>query len=279
MTKLGTDLALHLPTELGTDVAAPSGPPPPVLEVPETIPGLMAWLDSRTTAQMNANPATGISSWASRAGSLGTSLAWVQATSANRPVWVVSEPLFGGRPAVLFDGVNDWLEANDPNAGTRLHNGLGGSVFRVLRVDSTGGATQRAINSCATASQIGLLHQLSATILTLQVCNGSGTSVSTWNLANVAHYGRDVSRWQMWGYVTGMMHSRVSGSSLTNADTGGPPSTGPAAFPLRIGASNTGTLPFKGWLCTEIYYDHVLTAGETSQLAAWAAAEYPGVAA
>lgn len=29
MTKLGTDVALHLPTELGTDVTGPSGPPPP----------------------------------------------------------------------------------------------------------------------------------------------------------------------------------------------------------------------------------------------------------
>lgn len=279
MTKLGTDVALHLPTELGTDVTGPGGPPPPVLEVPETIPGLMAWLDSRTTGQMNANPETGISSWASRAGSLGTSLAWVQATPANRPVWVASEPLFGGRPAVRFDGLNDFLDPNDPNAGTRLHNGLGGSIFRVLRADSTGAGNQRPINSCVDASGVGILHQLSAAALIVQVMNGSGTPVNTWSISASAHYGRDVSRWQMWGHATGMAHSRVSGSSLTNADTGGAPSAAPSTSTLRIGASPTASNPYKGWLCQEIYYDHVLTAGETSQLAAWAAAEYPGVAA
>ena len=261
----------------GTEGGGGGGAPVP--EVPEQIPGLMAWLDSRTTAQMTFGTGNAIASWASRGGSLGTSIAWAQATPANQPAYVAAEPLFGGRPAVLFDGTNDWLDANDINAGTRLHNGLGASVFRVLRGDSTGPSAQRVFGSSSTGSQIGVLHQLSSpTQLTLQIANGSGTLVNSWTVGNAAHYARDVSRWQMWGHITGMAHSRVSGSSLTNADTGGAPSSAPATFPLRIGASPTGTLPFKGWLCQELYYDHVLTAGETSQLAAWAAAEY-GVAA
>jgi len=250
--------------------------PPPVLEAPELVPGLMAWFDSRSSSHFTL--ATGVSEWRSRGGALGTSLAWVQATPANQPAYLASVAAMGNRPAVQFDGVDDWLDANSPTAGTRLHNGLGASTFRIARLDSTGGATQRLLNSAANATGIGVLHQSSLTLFTLQVLNGTGTAVNSWNLSTLAHYARDVSRWQMWGYATGTMHSRVSGSSLTNADTGGPPSTSNSTAALRVGASNAATFPMKGWVCQEIHYDHVLTAGETTQLANWAAAEY-GVAA
>jgi len=248
-----------------------------VLEAPLLIPGLMAWFDSRSTDYFALGGGGEVSAWLSRAGTLGA-IAWQQGVGSNQPIRVAAEPLFNNMPAVLFDGVNDWLDASSPAAGTRLHNGLGGSTFRLARIDGTGGATQRLINSAAVASQIGVLHQASTTLITYQLVNGSGTSVNAWNISTLAHYARDVSRWQMWGYVTGMMHSRVSGSSLTNADTGGPPSASNSTFTLRLGASTAGTFPLKGLVPQEIHYDHILTAGETTQLANWAASIY-GVAA
>jgi hypothetical protein len=250
---------------------------PPALEVPLQIPGLMAWFDSRDPAYFALGGGGEVNAWMSCAGSLGP-IAWQQGTAANQPIRAPVEPLFNNLPAVLFDGVNDWLDANSATAGVRLHNGLGGSTFRIFRLDSTGGASQKILGSANTATEIGISQTLSTANMGLLVANGSGTFVSNWTLSTAAHIARDVSRWQMWGYVAGTSHSRVSGSNLTFADAAGPPSTSPPTRILRLGAASNGSLAVKGLLPQELHYDHVLTAGETTQLAAWAASTY-GVAA
>lgn len=250
--------------------------PPEALEVPETIPGLKAWFDSRNPAHFALGAGGEVSAWLSRAGSL-AGITWLQGTASNQPIRVASDPQFNNLPAVLLDGVNDSIATNDQAAWTFMHDGTGHSVFRVFRVDSTGPSAQRPLNNATNAVQIGFLQQFSTTIFSFQIVNGSGTSVALWNVNTPQHYARDVSRWQMLGHVTGTSHSRVSGSSLTFADVGGPPSGAASTYPLRMGASPTVTQPFKGQIVQELYYDHVLTAGETTQLANWAASIY-GVA-
>lgn len=275
MTRLGTDLALHLPLELGLDLAG--AVTPPAVEVPETIPGLMAWFDSRSTEWFALGAGGEVSAWMSRAGSL-SGIAWLQGTASNQPIRVASEPTMNGLPAVRLDGINDWLDANSPTAGQRLHTGLGASSFRIFRIDSTGGLNQRLLSSMNAASEIGVfhLHQTGATIT--QIANGSGVLVSNWTINAVSHTARDVSRWQMWAHSTGLAHSRVSGSNLTFADAGGPPSLAAPTRTLRLGASPGGVSPVKGLLAQELYYDHVPTAGETTQLANYFAPIY-GIAA
>lgn len=247
------------------------------LEAPLTIPGLKAWFDARTTSHMTI--ATGISAWVSRAGSLG-SIAWTQGTGGNQPAYATAVASLGGKNAVQFDGSDDYFDTNNQNAWKFLHDGTGASRFTVLRLDSTGGATQRyGQTNNASASEHGVFVQYEASAVALRVGNGSGTWLNLWSLGTAAHYARDVSRWQMWGYVDGAQHSRVSGSSLTNADDAAQdPSTNNPSRAFRLGASPVAASPLKGYVAQEIYYDHILTAGETSLLAAWAASVY-GVAA
>ncbi len=242
------------------------------LEAPLTISGLKAWFDSRTNAYMTIS--TGISSWVSRAGSLG-SIAWTQGTGGNQPAYATAVASLNGQNAVQFDGTNHYFDINNTNAMKFLHDGTGASSFVVYRMDSTGGATQALFSSGQAAAQTGVLFQGTTTQLQPRVYNGSGAVLNTWNLATAAHYARDASRWQMWAYIDGTVHSRVSGSSLTNADTvGQDPNTGNPTNALRLGGLPSGASLFKGYVAQKLYYDHVLTAGETTQLATWAASIY-----
>jgi hypothetical protein len=241
------------------------------LEAPQQIAGLKAWFDARTTSHVTI--ATGVSSWVSRAGSLG-SIAYTQATGGNQPAYATAVASLNGKNAIQFDGTDDFLDTNNQNAWTFLHDGTGATRFKVLRLDSTV-ATQRYCQSSNAVTEVGVLVQYEAAQVTLRVSNGSGTFLNTWNNNTAAHYAKDVSRWQMWGYVDGTQHSRVSGSSLTNADTvGQDPSASNPGRALRLGATPAAASPLKGYVACEIYYDHVLSAAELSVLTAWANREY-----
>lgn len=212
---------------------------------------------------------SGITEWRSRSGSLGTSLAWTQGGASNlQPVYATAVASLNGKNAVQFDGTDDYFDTNNANAWKFLHDGTGASRFFIWRIDSTGGATMRYGQSQdSSASEIGISESNGAAAVTMRVANGSGTFVNNYTTAPSGHYARDVSRWQMWGYATGTQHSRVSGSLLTNADTGGQsPSSSNPTRTYRLGASASGALPFKGYIAQDIYYDHVLTAGELTSL-------------
>lgn len=242
-------------------------------ETPTTIPGLKAWFDSRTDDYFTFSTGAQISAWTSRAGSIG-SVAWIQATSSAQPTRALSVATLGSKNAVLFDGTDDYLDTNNANAWKFLHDGTGASRFLVIRADSTGGTTQRFGQTANTSSDSGVLWQFNTTSMSLQVHKGDGTTVNTWSLSTGAHWARDVSRWQLWGYVSGMQHSRVSGSSVTNADTASPPSSANPTRTLRMGATATPINWIKGYVAQDLFYDHVLTAGETTQLATWANQQY-----
>jgi hypothetical protein len=246
-----------------------------VLEVPELIPGLKAWFDSRDAAYFALGGGGEVSAWLSRAGSL-AGIAWTQGTASNQPIRIASEPLFNNLPAVSFDGVNDWLLTNNQNAWAFKHNGAGFSSFRVLRAD---GATPQTIFANAlNLAEVGMFDQYTTTASAQRICNGSGIALVSWSLATAAYFSRGVTRWHMWGHVTGTSHQRISGNSATLPDTAGTPSAANPSFPARLGITVTTVQPLQGYIAQDLYYDHVLTAGETTQLADWSASLY-GVAA
>jgi hypothetical protein len=276
MPKLGIDLAIHLGIELGIDLAGVAVVPP-VVEPPALLTGLKAWFDSRDTAYFALGGGGEVSAWLSRGGSLGA-IAWSQGTAANQPIRVPSEPLMNNMPAVLFDGVNDSIITNNQNAWTFLHDGTGHSVFRVYRMDSTGAASQTISATAGSTSTVGARMQSGGVgSFSYPIYNGTAAVNLT---AFGAHSARDVARWHMLGHVTGTAYSRTSISSLSGADVGGQlPSVANPTSPYRLGAVvPAGTLPFKGLVVQDIYYDHVLSAGELATLTAWAAPLY-GVAA
>jgi hypothetical protein len=250
----------------------------PDKEVPEQIPGLKAWFDAGDLAYFTLNGSS-VSAWVSRGGSLGTSLAFTQGTASSQPTYSTGVSTLNYRPAVQFDGTADFLNTNDQNAWTFLHDGTGASKFTVFRMDSTGPASQRfAQTTNASATERGFFMQFEAGLVSLRVSNGSGTWLNIWNNNSTPHYVKDNSRWQMWGYVDGTQYSRVSNSTLTNSDdVSQDPSSGVPTRVYRVGASSTGTGLFKGWIAADLYYDHVLTNAEITALGTWANRVY-GVA-
>lgn len=240
-------------------------------EAPLNISGLAAWYDSRDDDYITL--ATGISAWVSRAGSLGTATL-SQGTAANQPAYETSVATLGSRPAVFFDGSNDALAAATASTWAFLSNGTGATIFLVERIDSTGGATQVPVMTMtAVATNVGIYAGLTTTALQGRVGNGSGTYCNNWGLTTASHYARDASRWRALTYEDETMGSRVSGSSLTNADTAAQePSASNPTLALTVGGS--AGLFFKGWLAQIIIYNRVLTTAEFSALASWANQQY-----
>lgn len=246
-----------------------SGPASVPYDIPVTS-GLVAWFDARTLA------AGAVSSWASRGGSLGTSLTLAQSTAGNRPVLTTGVASFNGKSAVLFDGVNDQLVGATAADWAFLSNGVGGSCFIVRRIDSTGGAAQQLLTSSNnTATNIGFVYYNQSTPSTNhRVHNGTGTLVVAHSVASGA---RDATAWEFIGYVAGTSTIARSSLSDTAADTGAAPSASAPSFALAVGGqnSNPASNPFKGYISQLLFYSRVLSNAErATTLANWAATLY-----
>jgi hypothetical protein len=233
--------------------------------------GLKAWFDSRSLDYFVLN-GTGVNTWVSRAGSMGA-VALTQATSTNQPVYTTSVASLGGKPSVTFDGVNDNLGTATASEWVFLHSNAGATIFTVERVDSTGPVDQTAyLTYTLTATDSGIHQYFRAASLTATIGNGSGTLQNNWTNNVVAHYAKDVSRWRAWSYGNGNQTSRVSGSIVTNNDTGGQtPSTATPLVGFRLSRATTA---LKGHISQVIIYSRVLTTSEIALIAAWANREY-----
>lgn len=266
-TELASELSFSIAANLGSDA-------------PLLVPGMKVWFDPRNyVADMtlpNSPTTLEISECRSRAGSL-VGAKYVQGSNTNRPLLVTSAAVLNNKPAIQFDGVDNYFDVNDQNSWKFQHEGAGWSSFKVFWIDSTGGATQNFSQTCnGTTAEVGVLEQYQAAAVSLRVTNGAGAVLNEWALNTAAHYAKDVARWHMRGYVDGTQHSRVSGSSLSNADAGGqnPSNANPTRL-RRVGASPGATSPFKGLLGAEIHYDHILTDAELyGILVPWAVREF-----
>lgn len=250
--------------------------PPAPLELPQTIPGLAAWFDSRSAGYF-ATSGGAISAWASRAGSLGTSIALAQGTAANQPIYVPSAATMNGQPAVSFDGVNDFLQMASIAGWAFLHNNTGATIFTVERVDSTGVSDQYVCSTFdGTAATRGMAQQMRTASATLLVSNGSGAWLNQWAVVDPPHYARNVSRWRAWTYGGGEQASWVSGGNQLQPDSGAASASAPL-YGLRV---SRAAMPLKGLITQVLVYARVLDYTEinTTLAADWAAPIY-GVAA
>lgn len=197
-----------------------------------------------------------------------------QGTAANQPLRDVATATMGGKNTVFCDGVSDFLGASaNPNFFKFLHDGNpGASVFVAFRQDGTSPATSSLFRSASTAAQVGWHLQLTTGASLSNVYNGSGTAVNSWTNADAAHYARDLSRVQMWGYVDGTSYSRIPGSSLSNADTvAQDPSIANPSAALLMGS---GSAAFKGWIGDVVFLRRIATADETSIIFAYLKTKY-----
>ena len=247
---------------------------PPTLEAPLAIPNMKCWFDGRDAINTTSSGITSI------VGSMGI-VSLGQVTPGFRPTYVTSVPELGGRAALLFDGVDDGLLGTVPGDWNFMHNGTGASYFLLERLDSTGPGAQYPLQTNAVdPGQTGAACTFTATSVAFRVANGSGTYQNTLSIsgANTGHFARDVARWRGWSYGAGVQTSIVSGSFLSAPDTvGQTPSGGAPQFALRLGKAASSVM--KGYIPQLIIYDRVLTPAEWASLGAWAASQYPGVAA
>jgi hypothetical protein len=230
-----------------------------------------AWFDPTSDVYFTFSTGAQVSDYVSRIGAQ----VWSQATSGNQMLRALAG--LNGRNLLLLDGVNDFLGATaNPNFWKFCHDGTGFSVFAVLLHDVTGTATSSFFRSASTNAQSGIHYTLNTTSAALSVFNASGSDLNAWVNATAAHYARGTARWQMLGYVDGFQHSRVSGSSLTNADVGGQnPSVANPSLTFLFG---NGASAFKGYVGDLIFLNHIATAGEQAQITSLLAQKW-GVAA
>jgi hypothetical protein len=77
-----------------------------ITQVPLTVPGLVTWLDADDPSGNGTQPAnsSAIATWVDKSGN---GYSPTQATGANQPLFTLNR--LGGKPGVVFDGVNDSL--------------------------------------------------------------------------------------------------------------------------------------------------------------------------
>lgn len=243
-----------------------------------TISSLQAWWDPASDAYFTFSTGAQISAWVSRMGALGAKTL-AQATSGNQPTRALAVSVLGNKNAVLLDGTDDFLAASTAADWAFLHNNTGACIISVERIDSTGVAIQYPYSTCAnSAANVGIFHAASTTNLTMRVANGSGTFQNNWSSTTLAHYERDVSRWRAWSYGSGTQSSHVSGSSVTNADTGGQtPSVAAPQNAFTVGRSSGGaSTSFKGYMGDIMVFNEVPSATVRNNIAALLAQKYPG---
>jgi hypothetical protein len=275
MASVAKNVGKDVSKNVSTNLAGPVSDPNVLLANYLTSLGsdVKAWFDPTSDAYFTFSTGAQVSAWVSRIGAQTLS----QATSANQPLRDVATSVLGGKNTLLFDGSNDSLGAvANPNFWKFLHDGTGYSLIAVLRRDSTGGATASLLRSASTNAQSGVHLTLNSASAQLSILNASGSSLNVWTISmETQHFASDVSRWQMFGYVDGTQHSRVSGSSLTNADAGGlDPS---AANPSTTMLLGNGSGAYKGYVGDLIFLNHVATSTERQTITGLLAQKY-GVA-
>jgi hypothetical protein len=239
-----------------------------------TIASLKAWFDPTSDAYFTFSTGAQISAWVSRLGSLG-SVTLAQATSGNQPLRSSATASLGNKNTVQFDGTDDFLQASTASDWTFLHNNTGATIINVERIDSTGFATQVVYATCGnSAASTGMFNTFGGS-LTNRVANGSGTFQNNWSIATAAHFARDVSRWRAWSYGGATAGSHVSGSSLTNADTGGQvPAVGAPTLAFTLGRSTVAGASWKGHSGDIIICGSVLSDTERNTIAGLLATKY-----
>jgi hypothetical protein len=249
-----------------------------VLEVPEQIPDLAAWYDSRTDDYF-ALAGSSITTWLSRAGSMGGA-PLTQGTASNQPVRALAVPALGGRNGVQFDGVNDFLAGLAPADWPFLHNNTGRTIVTLEYVDSTGGVDQvlHGTNQFV-AGSTGVFWWSRVNSIDGVIYNASGAALNALSSLSAPFRTRDLLRWRAWAHGGGVSTVSASGASVSNPDAGVASALAPV-YPFRLGQiSGGGGNNFKGYMPQLLFYKRVLTPAELASLGGFFAAEYPGVVA
>jgi hypothetical protein len=253
----------RLGTRFGRRIGSSSASSAP--EVPISL-GAYTWLRETYTAGATMT-------WVDKTGN-GHDL--VQSTAANQPSVISAVPELGFRPAMRFDGSNDYFVSGEAASAWKfLHDGTGCDVFIIMahRRTSVSAIPVLSTGDGGTgANGAGLLlsGQPASGILNLAIVgNGGGriindqTSVGTiWTEPQLREFyyleGRPTNEWANLKSKNAS-HTGNTGNVAT-AYTGDPAAT------LNIGRNHTGAAYFLGDVSEVVIFDRVLSTDERTQM-------------
>lgn len=247
------------------------------MTVPQDIPGLRVWLKSDTgcyqerTGASATTPATAtndpVGSWLDQSGG---SRHYTAAADGNRPTIQTSQ--INGKPALRFDGTDDYLAASVLDS---LRNAVGACVFvvrkltatgsdRLLWATSVGGGTNNrfAISQGGSGSNdyfTGVRRADGDSLTSCPATDGSPATGTTWAI----QCGRCRTNEGGAGAVTSWVNGDAS-ALATLASTGNFADTDSGHS--RIGASATGTQFFDGDMAEILVFNRELNDYEFAQV-------------
>lgn len=127
---------------------------------PETVSNLVAWYDADNAASITKDGSNRVARWDSRVGSY-----FMQQTGADslKPIWTDGE--VGGKPAIICDGVDDFL------TGARMTEIQGvqgvtmfavGKLLGMYQVATAGIRTGMTLNNSDSKSYVSVVNSVSA---------------------------------------------------------------------------------------------------------------------
>lgn len=205
---------------------------------PASIAGLQGWY--KADAITGKNDGDALSSWAdSSAAAHNLS----QATGANQPLYKTN--IINGKPAVRFDGVNDFLASA---------SGLGPYATTTIFVVTKTGVISSGTHAVAGAEQIfyaaGGFKLFAGAVL----ASGVGADATSY-------------------YLTAQFNGASSKLRVSGAQTSGDAGT-TALTQLTVGSSSAGGNPWSGDIAEAIFYSGVLSAANITAVEAYLKAKY-----
>jgi hypothetical protein len=200
----------------------------------------------------------------------------VQSTGANQPGVISAVPELGFRPAMRFDGSNDYFVSGEAaSTWTFLHDGTGCDIFIIMAHRRTSATAIPVLSTgdggvAANGAGLFLSGQSVGSIVNLAILgNGAGrlindqTSVGTiWTEPQLREFyyleGRPTNEWAN-------LKSK-NASNTGNTGNVASPYTGAPAATLNIGRNHTGATYYQGDVAEVVIFNRVLSSDERTQM-------------
>jgi hypothetical protein len=178
---------------------------------------LQVWYRSDLGIVLNGGT---VAQWVDQSGNNDPARNLVNATASQQPLYIASDPAFGGKPSLQFDGVNDWLHTG---------NYLGDGAYTVFEV-CTGLTTAGSYFWMRGNGRDYLRGDTNIVSSSTHVDMRGGTGHSNWNHTNPT-----------WGVFSGVKTLRVEFDG-THVGHKGFLNNGPNEFTVSVIANDPGTL-------------------------------------